>query len=195
MIRRSLLALTVALFALALIGCGPKWVVVMQAVPDPFINQSRFSVLPVDFTGLEIGAKPEAIYLAEKTAEQRESFLNDKAGVNEEFTGGLMKEARELGLDVVLATGPNDAPFQIRPSIAWLEPGFFAGIVGAPSEVKMRLQIVLPDGRVLDEILMKHATPGNITTAASGTRLRSDGKGLGALTATYLSSRVHPEKE
>jgi hypothetical protein len=195
MIRRSLLVLAVALFAFALTGCGPKWIVVAQAAPNPFVNQSRFSVLPVDFRGLEIGDKPEAVYLAEKSEEQRQSFLGDKAGMNEEFTASLIKQARELGLDVVLATGPNDAPFQIRPSVAWLEPGWYIGIMSAPSQVKMRLQIVLPDGRVLDEILMKHATPGNITTAASGTRLRSDGKGLGALTATYLSSRVHPEKE
>ena len=195
MIRRSLLAFTLALFALVLTGCGPKWIVVTQAAPNPFVNQSRFSVLPIDFTGLEIGAKPESVYLSEKSQEQRESFNGDKAGVNEEFTGAIIKQARELGLDVVLATGPNDAPFQIRPSVAWLEPGFFAGIMSAPSVVRMKLQIVLPDGRVLDEIRLQHATPGSFINAASGSRLREDGKVLGVLTAKYLNSRVRPEKE
>lgn len=195
MIRRSLLAVVVALFALVLTGCGPKWIVVVQAAPNPFVNQSRFSVLPVDFTGLEIGAKPEAVYLGEKTEEQRESFRGDKAGVNEEFTGALLKQARELGFDVVLATGPNDAPFQIRPSVAWLEPGFYAGIVGAPSQMRMKIQIVLPDGRVLDEIRMEHRTDGSVFNAASGTRLRTDGRVLGELTAKYLNTRIHPEQD
>jgi len=194
MIRRSLLALAVALFAVVLTGCGPKWIVVAQAAPNPFINQSRFSVLPVDFRGLEVGAKPESLYLAEKSEEQRQSFLGDKAGLNEEFTGALIKQARELGLDVVLATGPNDAPFQIRPSVSWLEPGWYIGIMSAPSQVKMMLQIVLPDGRVLDEIRIQHGTNGSIIDAASGTRLRSDGRGLGALSAIYLNSRVRPEE-
>lgn len=192
MIRRSLFLLTFVLFALALTGCGPKWIVVTQAAPNPFVNQSRFSVMPIDFAGLEIGSKPEANYLAEKSQDQRDSFAGDKAGINEEFTGALIKEARELGFDVVLATGPSDAPFQIRPSVAWLEPGFFAGVIGAPSQVRMKVQIVLPDGRVLDEIRITHLTGASFINAASGSRLRADGKGLGVLGAKYLSSRVHP---
>ena len=192
--RRILLAVTVALFSLALIGCGPPWVVVMQTTPDPFVNQSKFSVLPIDFTGLEIGEKPEGLYLSEKTPEQRESFLADKAGMNEEFTKALIGKAREFGLDVVLATGPNDAPFQIRASVAWIEPGFFTGFVNAPSQVRMKLRLMTPDGRVLDEIGMNHHTDASLFAAASGSRLRKDGEGLGAWSARYLGERVHPEK-
>jgi hypothetical protein len=191
--RRILLALTVALFALALLGCGPRWVVVLQTTPNPLVNQSKFSVLPIDFTGLEIGEKPEGLYLSEKSPEQRESFEGDKVGMNEEFTKALMSKARELGLDVVLATGPNDAPFQIRPSVAWIEPGYFIGIMGAPSQVRMKLRIMTPDGRVLDEIGMKHLTGASVLTAASGSRFRKDGEGLGEWTARYLGTRVHPE--
>jgi hypothetical protein len=192
--RRILLAVSVALFSLALIGCGPPWVAVMQTTPNPFVNQSRFSVLPIDFTGLEIGEKPEGLYLSEKDPEQRESFQGDKAGVNEEFTKALMSKARELGIDVVMATGPNDAPFLIRASVPWIEPGYFAGIMGAPSQVRMRLQIMTADGRVLDEIGMKHLTGASVLAAASGSRLRKDGEGLGEWTARYLGTRVHPEQ-
>jgi hypothetical protein len=194
MSRRILLAFTIALFSLALIGCGPPWVVVMQTTPNPFVNQGKFSVLPIDFTGLEIGVKPEAVYLAEKDQGQRESFQGDKTGMNEEFTKALMGKARELGLDVVLATGPNDAPFQIRASVAWIEPGFFTGFVNAPSQVRMKLRLVAPDGRVLDEIAMSHHTDPSLFAAASGTRLRRDGEGLGNWTARYVGSRVHPKE-
>jgi hypothetical protein len=193
MYRRSLLAVTVILFALALIGCGPPWVVVMQTTPNPLVNQAKFSVVPTDFTGLTIGEKPEAVYLSEKDAGQQQSFAADKAGINEEFVNALIKQARDAGIEVVLGMGPADAPFQIHPSIAWIEPGFFAGVMGAPSQIRMKLRITTPDGRVLDEINMKHATGASFIYAASGGRLRKDGQGLGEWSAKYLKSRVHPE--
>jgi hypothetical protein len=193
MYRRSLLAVTVVLFALALIGCGPPWVVVMQTTPNPLVNAPKFSVLPTDFTGLTIGSKPEALYLSEKDAGQQQSFAADKAGMNEEFVNALIKQAREAGIEVVLGTGPADAPFQIHPSIQWLEPGFYAGIVGKSSQTQMKLQVTTPDGRVLDEIRMKHLTGASLIYASSGARLRKDGQGLGEWTAKYLKSRVHPE--
>jgi hypothetical protein len=193
MYRRSLLAVTVVLFALALIGCGPPWVVVMQTTPDPFVNAPRFSVLPTDFTGLTIGEKPEAVYLSEKDAGQQQSFAADKAGINEEYVNALIKSARDAGIEVVLGTGPGDAPFQIHPSIAWVEPGFYVGVASAPSQVRMRLQITAPDGRVLDEISMRHLTGASLLNPSSGGRFRSDGKGLGEWSAKYLKSRVHPE--
>ena len=194
MYRRSLLVLTVVLFALALIGCGPPWVVVMQTTPNPLVNAPKFSVLPTDFTGLTVGSKPEAVYLSEKDAGQQQSFAADKAGINEEFVNGLIKKAREDGIEVVLGTGPGDAPFQIHPSIAWIEPGFYAYVVSAPSRVRMKLQITAPDGRVIDEITMQHATGATLLNPSSGGRYRSDGGGLGGWTAKYLKSRVHPEK-
>ena len=194
MYRRSLLAITVILFALALIGCGPPWVVVMQTTPSPLVNAPKFSVLPTDFTGLTIGSKPEGEYLAGKDAGQQQSFAADKAGINEEFVNGLIKKAREDGIEVVLGTGPGDAPFQIHPSIAWIEPGFYAYVVSAPSRVRMKLQITAPDGRVIDEITMQHATGATLLNPSSGGRYRSDGGGLGGWTAKYLNSRVHPEK-
>ena len=194
MYRRSLLAITVILFALALIGCGPPWVVVMQTTPSPLVNAPKFSVLPTDFTGLTIGSKPEGEYLAGKDAGQQQSFAADKAGINEEFVNGLIKKAREDGIEVVLGTGPGDAPFQIHPSIAWIEPGFYAYVVSSPSQIRMRLQITAPDGRVIDEITMRHLTGATMLNPSSGGRFRSDGEGLGAWTARYLKSRVHPEK-
>ncbi|MEP7119806.1 MAG: hypothetical protein ABJE95_02805 [Byssovorax sp.] len=192
MYRRSLLALTMVLFALALIGCGPPWVVVMQTTPNPFVNAPKFSVVPTDFTGLTIGDKPEQVYLAGKDAGQQQSFASDKAGINEEFVNTLIKQAREAGIEVVLGTGPGDAPFQIHPAVGWIEPGFYVGVASAPSQVRMRLQITTPDGRVLDEIIMKHLTGGSLFNPSSGGRFRSDGGGLGAWSAKYLNSRVHP---
>jgi hypothetical protein len=204
MSRRSLLALTVVLFALALIGCGPPWVVVMQTTPNSLVNAPRFSVLPIDFTGLEIGGEslftddvdsvPESVFLSEKSPETQQSFAADKAAINENFTKLLMSRVQAAGVEVVLGMGPADAPFQIRPSIKWLRPGVFAVVYRSHSEVRMTLRITTPDGRVLDEITMKSRTPTSLANASSGDRLRTDAGWLGLNAANYVRSRVHPEK-
>jgi hypothetical protein len=191
--RRTLLAaVVVSVVSFLLMGCGPHWRVMSQASPDPFMNQKRFAVLPIDYAGLRIGDKGEVEYLAGKDDDSRKSFVGDKVGVNEEFAKALIGKAGELGLQVVPATGPTDAPFLIRPSIAWLEPGFYVGVASAPSRIRMTVRITTPDGRILDEIELEHATGAGITTPASGTRLRHDGEGLGTVTAEYLQSRVTP---
>ncbi len=194
-VRRALAA-TIAVGALGLVaGCGPSWQILRQANPDPFLGQTRFSVLPVNFTGLRVGEKTEADYLAEKDAEARNNWAGDKLGLNEEFTSNLISKAHEHGLSVVPATGPSDAPFVIRPSVAWLEPGYYIGISAGSSKVKMTVQITAADGAVLDEIIVEHGTGGSIQNAAVGTRLREDGENIGHIVADYLASRVAPGKE
>jgi hypothetical protein len=188
--RRSWLGLGALIVGSTLIGCAAPWAVVVQAAPDPFLGQRRFAVLPIDYAGLMIGRKPEPVYLSEKEPKQQASFLEDKAGLNEKFIERLMTKGHEVGLEFVPATGPADAPFLIRPSIAFLEPGFFAAVVSAPSEVHMNVKITTPDGRLLDEINLVHRTAAGFITAASGTRLRMDGDGLGAIVARYIHART-----
>lgn len=186
-------ALLIPILAALLAGCGPPWQILRQANPDPFIRQTKFAVLPINFTGLRVGEKTEADYLAEKDAEARNNWVGDKLGLNEEFTSNLISTAREHGLTVVPATGPGDAPFVIRPSVAWLEPGYYIGIAAGSSKVKMTVQITAPDGAVLDELIIQHGTGGSVQNAAVGTRLREDGENIGQILAEYLKTRVFPE--
>jgi hypothetical protein len=185
----------------ALMGCAEApWHVVVQSVPDPFLGQRRFSVLPIDYTGLMIGNKPEPVYLGEKDPQQRASFLEDKAALNDRFLELLRARAREGNVEVVPATGPADAPFMIKPHVGFIEPGFYAGVAGARSMVQMNVRILAPDGRVLDEIELTHGTdprsgvsiggfaiPSN---PSSGGRLRKDGEALGGLVGAYVLTRV-----
>jgi hypothetical protein len=187
--RRTLLsAIVVTAASTALAGCGPSWLIHLQATPDPFVNQKAFAVLPIDYAGLTIGDKPEPEYLAGKTPDQQESFKTDKAALNEEFLRELSQHADEQGVHVVPATGPDSAPFLIHPSVAWLEPGYYVGVASRPSEVRMLVRITTPDGKVLDEIAIKSNSRG----FASGTRLRNDGNVLGRIAAAYLKTRVAP---
>lgn len=175
--------------AFVLAGCGPPWKVVVQANPDPMLGQKRFAVLPVDFQGLRVGEKSEEEYLAEKDGEQQQSFVSDLKSMNEAFTSELIKTAHEEGLDVVLATGPGAAPFELRPHIPFIEPGYFVGVSSRASRTDLSLVITSPDGQVIDQINMQHATGGSFSTPSITLRLQQDAKALGAYTARYLKYR------
>lgn len=186
--RRSFVGILVA--TASLVGCAPPWHVVVQSVPDPFTGQRRFGVLPIDYAGLMVGEKPEPVFLAEKDAGQRASFMEDKAALNARFLEALREEGHAAGIEFVPATGPGDAPFVVRPSIAFLEPGFYAAIASQPSLVRMTLRLTGPDGRVFDEISLIHATPWSVFNPSSGGRLREDGGALGQIVARYVQARV-----
>jgi hypothetical protein len=176
----------VAALSSLLAGCAPEWVVHAQAAPDPFLNQRSFAVLPVDFTGYLVGGKTEAEYLSAKEPDTQSSFQADKASINEFFTEVLTAKASHAGLQIVKATGPQSAPFQIRPSLVWLEPGYYVGVSARPAELKMIVRLTDANGTVLDEI-EEHETAGGMAT---GERLRRAAEKLGDTAAAYLMSRV-----
>ncbi|WP_437677526.1 hypothetical protein [Sorangium sp. So ce131] len=199
--RRSFLAAALLGFA-ALAGCGPRWRVVTQANPAPFVGQRHFAVMPVDYTGLRVGGKPESMYLDDKDEKGQSSFFGDKAAIDEEFAKALIEGAKEEGIEVERTPGPMSAPFLLRPYIAYLEPGHYAVVSSSPSELVLTLRITAPDGRVLDEVQFSSRThPPNPSTMlglaeseklSSGGRWRADARGVGALAADYLASRVAP---
>jgi hypothetical protein len=192
MMKRLLFVALLAASAL-LVGCGPQWRVMTQAAPDPFLNQTKFAVLPVAYEGLMVGGKTEPQYLSEKDADTQQKWVGDKTGMNEEFTKALISQAHDAGVVVVPATGPDAAPYMIRAHISFIEPGFYAYVANSPSQVQMTVQITTPDGKVLDEIALKHGTTSGMLNPSTGQRLRSDAEALGNITGAYLKSRVHPE--
>ncbi len=198
--RRSFLGLGVVAAGSALAGCAPPWHVVAFASPNPFLGQRRFGVTPIDYAALMVGGKPEPVYMASKDPKQQASFQEDKAALNEKFLEHLTLKARENAIEVVPATGPGAAPFILRPSVNFIEPGFYAGVAASPSEVHMRVHILGPGGRPLDVIELVHGTDPNSGVRvggfsipkdpSSGGRLRTDGAKLGDLVGRYLISRV-----
>src|SRR5215212_6308930 len=125
--RRSLLAIGFAALALLAAGCTNSWRVVKQANPDPFVNQTKFGLSPIDYTNLRLSYfKTEAQHLAKKDADTKASFSADKEALDDEFTKALIDRARGEGINVTLASDAARAPFMIRPYVTFLEPGFFA---------------------------------------------------------------------
>jgi hypothetical protein len=178
--------LALALTLTALTGCGPRWVVLSQATPNVLHAQREFAVMPMDFTGLRVGEKEEGAYLAAKDEGQRAAWAGDKAEVNAKFVDALVKEAAEHDIRVVLAQGTGSAPFLLRPHVAMLEPGYYAGIAAAPGVAKIELQVLGSDGRPVDVIVVEGASGGFSVTM----RLAGAGSVGGTLVARYLAERV-----
>jgi hypothetical protein len=193
-----------AFLALVFTGCAPKWTVIQQASPNPFIGKTgEYQVLPIDYSELKVGEKSEEQYLSEKDEKQRASFAGDKQAVDERFQATLKSTAQGEGINVASAAGQNKG-FLIKPKVEFFEPGYYAVVASAPSEIRMRVTIEGPDGKVLDIIELVHQTDskssgvsigGISTNPSSGGRLREDAEWIGEAVAEYIISRVKPEEE
>lgn len=193
MLRRVWL-LAVMFLGLFVVGCAPPWTVIKQAEPNPFVGKTEFVVMPVDYTGLRVGSKTEEEYLSEKKDKTVDSFQQDKVDMNELFTTNLRAVATDNGIDVDVAAG-EVTTYVIKPHVGFMEPGFYAVIASAPSEVVMRLKIEDKDGKVLDEIEIVHQTsPSNWGNVAAGSRYREDAEWIGRVAGQYVAHRVSGEE-
>lgn len=187
--RPSPLALVLGALTLLvalLTGCGPRWTVVAQAVPDPLLGARDFYVEPVHFDPLMVGEKTEAEYQADKSPEQRDSWDADKRDTSGGYAAAVIEAAPELRF----VTQPAPGVFIVRPIVPFIEPGFFGGYVSAPTQVMMHVQILASDGGLVDEIIIRSLIGASFLNAASGTRLRQAGADLGRVTADYLHKRT-----
>ncbi|WP_437590668.1 hypothetical protein [Sorangium sp. So ce1000] len=199
--RRSFIAAAL-LCAAALSGCGPHWRVVTQASPDTFVGQRYFALMPIDFVGLIVLDQSEDQYLASKDADDHQQFVADKQSINEEFTKALVAAAQEEGIEIAPTDGATSAPFVIKPYVGYMNPGFYAVVSSAPSQIRLTLRLTAPDGRVLDEVQFSSRTPSPIPNTSldaadadklkMGGRWREDARIIGAYVARYLASRVKP---
>lgn len=188
--RRSLLFVVTVAVAALLMGCGPRWVIISQAVPNPLMGQKTIAVRPIDFSHLQVGDKSEGEYKQNKNEKRSDSFDEDKRGINDEFTRTLIETAGKAGIQVVLATGPDAAPFMIEPVVPFVEGGVYAYMFNRNSEVQMDVRLTGPGGKPVDELRLRSSTGASLANPSSGGRLRSDGAALGRTLGAYLALRM-----
>ncbi|MGK3959580.1 hypothetical protein WMF38_41870 [Sorangium sp. So ce118] len=191
--RRHALWILMLCLAPLLAACGHPWKTIRQAAPNPFYGKGRFGVVPVTFIALQVGDKSEAEWMSEKDAEQQQSWQEDKAAINEQFTTALMAEAASEDAIVVKATTAADAPFFIRSNVTFYEPGVFTGVFNMDTIVKVTVQITDPAGMVLDEVLFEAKSPASLLNPSTGGRARDAASQLGKLAAMYISHRIRGE--
>lgn len=193
MLRRHALWMLMLCLASLLAACGHPWKTTRQAVPNPFYGKGRFGVVPVTFNALAVGDTTEADWMKEKDAKQRQSWQEDKAGINEQFAEALIAQAASDGIIVVKATSPADAPFIIRANVTFYEPGIYTGFFNRDTLIKVTVQITDPAGMVLDEVLFSAMSEATLLNPSSGGRARDAAEQIGKLTALYIRHRVRDE--
>jgi len=181
-------SLAVAGLSVTLTGCGPRWVILAQARPDPLVGAGSFYIEPIHYDPPRIGEKTEGEYLADKTPDQKDSWLTDKSDTSNRYIGTLIAELPEVKFLVQPAPGV----FIIRPIVSFIEPGFYAYVAAAPTQVKMRIEILSSDGAVIDDIMVPSVIGASMVNASSGSRLRLAGQDLARVTAQYLRKRIVP---
>jgi len=178
---RKLCLLFVSALTVLLVGCGPHWVVVRQATPNPMTPAARFFVDRVSLEGIMIGQKSEAEWMSAKSGDTQQSWEGDKAAMLEEFSHGF-EDARDA---VARVEAPADA-FIIRAHFIHYEPGFYTYVVNSNAQIDAVVDILDAHGTPLDQFQIA-ASSGGI---AAGSRARACAFELGRVTAKYVRARV-----
>ncbi len=188
MSKRRLLA--VAIVAPLLVACSKPYVMVREAVPNPFVNPGcRVIVEDVHMDNLQVGGKTEAEYFAGKDPKQQQSYLQDKADFAGYFRVAMQERRPDIALPPVppgqaVAATPNT--FVMRPNFVFWEPGYNVWVSSRPAEAILVIQVLDPTGqRVIDEL----RTNAKTSDFSSGSRMRSAGLVLARNVSRYLADR------
>jgi hypothetical protein len=175
--------------AVLAVGCGGSWTIVKQATPSPFTPASTFAVAPTVWApNLTVGKKAEADWLAEKDASARQSHENDKVSFGQELSATLNTQAKGLKM------AADGAQFTIKPTVYWMEPGYYIAISHGPAEVKVRVDVVDQSGTPIDTIEVggqgAAVEPFNpVPRATVGERLKYAADEVAERINTYLRER------
>jgi hypothetical protein len=175
----------VAALALSLVlsGCGPKWIVVKQASPNPMTATSSFRVEKAVFDpNFHVGDKTEQEWMSAKKAETRDNWDGDKVAMVEKFTDGFVGAREKL----LMAATSGAGIFSIRARFVQYEPGYFVGVASAPARLEADIDFLDGGGGVLDTIRVKTQYGG----FSPGEGARHCAEQLGAISAKYLKQRV-----
>jgi hypothetical protein len=168
--------------AVFLVGCGPRYHMEVQAAPNPFVRPGcRAVVEPVHSENLLVGSMPEAAYVAQKKAESGDSYMTDKAESDGEFHQRFGEEHPML-----VSPGAPDNTFIIRTTWTHWEPGF-VGFVSRPAIADFLVDVLTPQGQLLDRFDFETRVQSSLYNPSSGGRMRSALKQAGAIVASYVS--------
>ncbi len=169
-----------ALLVLLLAGCSP-YSVVKQAAPNPFVGQSRFALLPFDWSGLSVEGQTEANWDKGNDDDMRREWVQDKQNAAHVFiqvlTDSVSSRVQLYPSDALAPSG-----YSLKPMARELDVGGLR-----PTRFTVRLQLLDSTGFVVDEASSTHKSksgeffPTRIVEAAT---LCGDGLGQ------YILSRV-----
>jgi hypothetical protein len=180
---KNALSLLLLLLTITLAGCGPKWVVVKQASPNPMTASSKFkiekAVLDPNF---HVGDKTEKEWMGPKEAETQQKWEGDKVAMSEKFTDGFMGEKESL----LVANAAGAGIFAVRARYVQYDPGYYVGVSSAPTSLDADVEFLDANGAIVDVIRI-HVKQGGFSAGEGARRCASE---IGAISAKYLKQRV-----
>jgi len=186
--RQTLLLAALAALVALVAGCRPPYLIVRQAMPNPFLRAQNFSVEPIHFEGMLVGNETEESWMARKTPEQQASYQQDRQAMVDGFVERVA--SRSPSMNIIAGPPPTPDTFIVRPHMVFLEPGFFAYFVNRATRVRMNVQLLSQQGQVLDEFIVEDAVAANIYNPSTGGRMRTAAVHLANYVARYLRDRT-----
>jgi len=184
-------ALACAIFAAVMVtGCQSPRTLTQSAAPNPLRNQKEFALRPVEMTGLMVDDQTEENFKASKKSVQIRNWDGDKVAINGLFEKSLTAGASRAGISISpQSTSPR---FTVQPAVILIDNGYYKMPVwNAISRIKMKITILDPDGKIVDELVVQDSEPFDaIVAPSSGGRLRSIAETLGLKCAKYLKKRT-----
>lgn len=168
-------------------GCGSPWVIVRQGNPNPLTPATQFAIDNTTFSQLEVGKKTEGDYLAGKTAEQQQSFQNDKMAFTGGFSTGMQGQRGTLD---IAAADQLAGRFVVHSNVTFLEPGNFNGFYNLATQMRTHVVITDPSNAPIDEIEIRCVVGADLYHPSVGVRVTECGRLTGKYAARYLRQRV-----
>jgi hypothetical protein len=181
---KTALSSVVLILAVALGGCGgPKWVVIKQASSNPMTATTSFKVEKAAFAPtFHVGAKTEQEWMSEKKAGTKENWEGDKIAMTEKFAEGFL-----AGKDNLLVANANGAGvFSVRAKFVQYEPGFYAFVASAPTQLDADVEFLDASGVAVD-VIRVHVKQASLSTGDGARRCAQE---IGMQAAKYLKERA-----
>ena len=181
------------------VGCGPSWVYIKQANPNPLVGQKAFAIEPVSYEGMKIGnpgAITEQEWIQKKKPEEQPKFLEDLKNSKERFNARFIEfttsRASKSGVSVTPAAGQGGT-WTLKPQVIEFEGGFNAFVMTSPAVVRLHIKVVDPQGQEVDVIELRGSADAG-SFGAMVTRLGMLGEQFGNRMGEYLNTRTAAAK-
>ncbi len=174
---------------MALSDCAAVQVDVQRAAAfTPEARQRpRFVIEPMHDELLRVNDRWEEDWLRDRSESQAVAWTRDKGVLDVRFTQALVQHA--AGIVFVSTRAMTATDLVIRPSVTHIEPrNAFAGT--GSTTVDLTVQLVSPDGTIVDETTLLTHTSGSWMQLTITDQLRTAGNALGAQYGEYLRARL-----
>lgn len=175
-----------------LAGCAPYKVLQQSGPPSALQGVSQVAV-SFDWSQVQVAGKPEAVYLAEKSAEEQADFQVIKQETDAAVLEG-MKDKGGPGVSFTAAAPGGDpaAPSVVVQYVA-VTTGIYTHVVNLPTKVQTRFQWSR-DGKVTDVIETRAMVSASITTPSDHQRMGMAGGMIGKAAGRFFAASQAAKK-